>query len=734
MTSKINAVDLSAKLLATENISVRRARAKTASFDINSRVLTIPMWKDMSPTVEGMLIGHEVGHALYTTDEFMEPAKENSRIFGYLNVLEDVRIEKLMKRKYPGIRKTMNAGYKELNDQDFFGIKKEDPETLLLIDRINLYFKAGFNCGVKFTPEEMQFVRRAEKTETVDDVISLAKEVFEHSKEELEKRIREQMEQEPPEPEEYDEQDLDGLDEIDEDFDTPSMDETGMTDTDETQEGNGFEGDRKEGVSLGKAPQNKEEQVKELVDQNIESKTDRVFYSKLEELADESTDYLYYKLDMDYPYDPVVSYKTVLRETAETDVYALCSENKQRFDQFKIDASRVVNYLTKEFEMKKSAQLYKRSQTSKVGSLDMRKIWSYKLNDDLFKRVTTLPQGKNHGMIFLLDWSGSMDGVLQDTVKQVITLAMFCQRNQIPYRVFAFSSNYSMTSSNNIDSLSEQETAEIVSRFNKLRLKNQELKDGLLNNASSEFALLEFLSSKMTTVEFNIMCRRLYETQTFKWSKRNEYQTGGTPLNEALSYMIKYIPQFVSSSGVEKMTLITLTDGEGHGLYSKSRYSLEDYRIDTSSGYKKVKQKHFLQDEITKKTYSINRYGTFQTEALIRMIKDRFDIMVVGFYVCQNTRRELSNAIKCNLPGTDANYNVIEVMRKDFRDQGFFSMKNTGRDDLFIIPASSLRIDESEIAVTEKQTAKQIARQFAKIMSSKKTSRVLLNKFIGYVA
>lgn len=734
MTSKINAVDLSAKLLATENISVRRARAKTASFDINSRVLTIPMWKDMSPTVEGMLIGHEVGHALYTTEEFMEPAKENSRIFGYLNVLEDVRIEKLMKRKYPGIRKTMNEGYKELNEQDFFGVNKEDPATLLLIDRINLYFKAGFNCGVKFTPEEKQFVLRAEKTETVDDVISLAKEVYEFSREELEKRIREQMEQEPQEPEDYDDQDLDGLDDIDEDFDLPPVDDSDMTQTDETDQEGGFDGNERKGVSSGKDNRTKEEQLQDLVDENMESKTNKVFYSKLEELADESTDYFYYNLDMDYPYSPVVSYKTVLKETADTDEYALSADSRDNFEKFKTEASRVVNYLTKEFEMKKSAQLYKRSQTSKVGSLDMRKVWAYKLNDDLFKRVTTLPQGKNHGMVFLLDWSGSMDTVLQDTVKQVITLAMFCQRNQIPYRVFAFSSNYSLTA-NHFDNMSAEDMAAAITRYSKLREKRLTMSDTVLNNSSEEFALLEFLSSKMTTVEFNTMIRRLHETYKFKWSKQNEYQTGGTPLNEALAYMVKFIPEFVSSSGIEKMTLITLTDGEGHGLRGATRYSLEDYRIDTSNGYKKVKQKHFLQDEITKKSYMINRYGTFQTEAILRLIKDRFGINVVGFYVCQNSRRDLASAIKNNLPGTEVNtYHVIDVMRKDFRDNGFFSMKNTGRDDLFIIPSSSMKIDETEIAVTEKQTAKQIARQFAKIMSNKKTSRVLLNKFIGYVA
>lgn len=732
MTSKINAVDLSAKLLATENISVRRARAKTASFDIGSRVLTIPMWKDMSPTVEGMLIGHEVGHALYTTEEMIEPAKENSRIFGYLNVLEDVRIEKLMKRKYPGIRKTMNEGYKELNEQDFFGVKKEDPESLLLIDRINLYFKAGFACGVKFTAEEKKFVERAEKTETPQDVIALAKEVYEFSKEDLEKRIREQMMQEPEEPEFDGYDDLDGLDEIDEDFDSPMMDDSDMERTGETDEDNAFSNEEK-AASLGATKKTKEEQIQEAVEEQIQSKTDRVFYSKLEELADESTDYLYYKLDSDYAFDPVVSYKTILKETTSVDEY-FGADMRSDFEKFKTEATRVVNYLTKEFEMKKSAQLYKRSQTSKVGSLDMRKIWAYKLNDDLFKRVTTLPQGKNHGMVFLLDWSGSMDGVLHDTVKQVITLAMFCQRNQIPYRVFAFSSQYSMTATH-IEGMTDAEITESTIKYHKLRNKVLNMSDDILTNACTDFAMLEFMSSKMTNVEFNTMIRRLFDTYKFRWCKNNEYQTGGTPLNEALAYMVKYIPEFISASGVEKMTFITLTDGDGHGLHAKNRYSLEDYRIDTSKGYTKVKQKHFLQDDVTKKTYVITRNGNFQTEAILRMIKDRFGITVVGFYVCQNSRRDLAGALKSNLPGFNGNsYAMIDVMRKDFRDNGFFSMKNTGRDDLFIVPTSTMKIDDSEIAITEKQSAKQIARQFAKVMSGKKTSRVLLNKFVDYVA
>jgi len=152
---EMKATDLSARLLATENLSVVRARTRTASFDIKSRILTLPMWKEMTPEVEDMLVGHEVGHALYTTEEYIEPIRENRKLMGYMNIIEDVRIEKLIKRKYPGLRKRMNEGYKQLNERDFFGVKSiQDFSDLLLIDRINLYFKVGFQCGVKFTPEE----------------------------------------------------------------------------------------------------------------------------------------------------------------------------------------------------------------------------------------------------------------------------------------------------------------------------------------------------------------------------------------------------------------------------------------------------------------------------------------------------------------------------------------------------------------------------------------------------
>ena len=77
------------------------------------------------------------------------------------------------------------------------------------------------------------------------------------------------------------------------------------------------------------------------------------------------------------------------------------------FYKFKNNAKKEVSYLVKEFECKKSADAYARSSTARTGVLDTSKLHTYKYNEDLFKKVTVVPDGKNHGLIFILDWSGS---------------------------------------------------------------------------------------------------------------------------------------------------------------------------------------------------------------------------------------------------------------------------------------------------------------------------------------
>lgn len=730
---EMRANDLSAKLLATENLSVMRANARTASFDIKSRVLTLPMWKEMTPEVEDMLIGHEVGHALYTNDQYIEPIRENPKLMGYMNIVEDVRIEKLIKRKYPGLRKRMNEGYKQLNDRDFFGVKSvQDFSDLLLIDRINLYFKVGFQCGVKFTPEEKVFVNRAERTETVEEVIQLAQDIYAYAKEQAEQKKQQRLARgEDPEDEE---------DPITGDFD---IDMDGDWDQDEMDE---------QSDPFNQNGKNRENDEQADPEDDIEAKTDRVFQDKLSDLADNNTEYHYWKFDNNYFEDPVVGYKTILNATktpeqwqAEEEIqkydyntrYMTDEERKayyakmtSEFDNFKSESLRTVNYLVKEFEMKKSATAYKRAQTSKIGSLDMRKIYAYKLQDDLFKRVTTLPQGKNHGMIMLVDWSGSMDSVLRDTLKQVINLAMFCNRVQIPYRVFAFTTAYERSR----DDQTEEQRMDRYVREREFIKRQSEQVGNILSNARG-FHLLELFSNKMTTSEFNSMAKRVLDYR-FHWNAG--MGTSGTPLNEALVWVYNNIGDYIKKNNIEKMTFITLTDGEGGSLHNVTRggVTLDEHVSKVVDGqYKRVKQRHFIKDEQTQKTYEITRDSTKQTGTIIQMIKDRYNVSTVGFYICANHKSALRSAIHANIPDYNGDaYTLIDSWRKDFRENAFASVKNTGRDELFIIPQNSTKINEGELEVKADAKAAGIARSFGKYLNTKKTSRVLLNRFVALVA
>ena len=672
-----NATDLIAKLLANEDITVVQSNVETASFDIVNRVLTLPIWKEASNDLIGMLVGHEVGHALYTSKEYIENEfmdTEYARPFhGYLNVLEDVRIEKLMKRKYPGIRKTFNAGYKELNDKDFFGMSSLDRDTLLLIDKINLHFKVGYAAGMEFTKAEQDFVQRAERTETIQDVIALAKEIFDYSKEELEKKM-EEVEQNSQEP------GNDSGNDLDEEFGEETSE----------QYGDGFKG-------------------ADSLEEMLEAKTENTYQKRVGELADSKTKYVYYKPGK-FKYNPLVSYKDLMkycerrvedrRRIYGADKYSVTPQKLNKVQEMKDSSKPVVSYLIKEFEMKKAATAYKRTVISKTGQLDMRKIYAYTMKDDLFKRVSTVKNGKNHGMLFLLDWSGSMSGNIQQTLDQVINLAMFCRSAQIPFQVLAFSDNYR---------LEDQE---------KIR-KQSEDADRLHVNEYS-MALLEFFSSKQTSSEFNSAIT------FFKTIGPEVLPLNGTPLNSALNYMIEYVGQFKKQNNVEKLTFITLTDGQGETMdYNRERQE------------QGITYREFLLDEVTGKSYVFNRYDSeLYTRAFLEMIKERYDATTLGFYVTGSGYSSMMSALTAHYQQSElVNISLtIDRMKKEIKSKGYTSLKGTGRDELFIIPAQAKIENGSLDGVTAGSSTAAISKQFSKLLNKRKTSRVLLSKFIDYVA
>ena len=183
-----------ANLLATERLEVQYRKTQTASFDVKNRVLTIPIWKkDLSEPVTDLFVSHEVGHALYTPMSLLIKSKKLKINHSIVNVVEDARIEKLIKRKYNGLRQTYIRGYRELIANNFFGTKDKDINEYLLIDRLNIHFKSSHaSSNVKFTDEEMKYVEMMNKLETPEDVIKVSKLLQEYCNQEKEETGREQ--------------------------------------------------------------------------------------------------------------------------------------------------------------------------------------------------------------------------------------------------------------------------------------------------------------------------------------------------------------------------------------------------------------------------------------------------------------------------------------------------------------------------------------------------------------
>ena len=178
----LSAQEYLAKLLAKENLSVQHGNYQTASFDVENRVLRLPLWADKGKDVYDLLVGHEVGHALYTPADGWHDS--TTQIPGcprsYINVVEDIRIEKKIQAKYPGLVRCFKLGYKDLFDKDFFGTKDRVIESYSLVDRINVKAKLRDLIEVPFSSKEQPLVDMAFKVNTWEDVIEACKALYEY--------------------------------------------------------------------------------------------------------------------------------------------------------------------------------------------------------------------------------------------------------------------------------------------------------------------------------------------------------------------------------------------------------------------------------------------------------------------------------------------------------------------------------------------------------------------------
>jgi hypothetical protein len=737
-----------ARLLANENISVQQANFQTAFFDVESRTLGLPLWKQMSADMYDLLVGHEVGHALYSPTS-AEALKIEGVPFSYMNVIEDIRIEKAILAKYPGLVANFKRGYVEMVELDIFGTKDRDINEMFFMDRLNIKAKGRDAVDVRFSAEEMPYVKMAMAVETFEDVGNVAKAIVAWLGSKADPRdTSEPMVDgnsiaidfnDDNQSEESETNDSDSGDQGDES--TGEKSEDGKGESDEGQ------GEAKDGEGESKGGADEDENSEETDDDvagsgaggapGAEDDTDKPEENKKTatgkqgapgtspsvpaDLPEVETEFAQrqnmsslveggsktfvqgmtrqaFEL-LKNPYEVVIHGREEHMKSLEGHGYGeMFRLAAGGYDDFMGQTKQVVNMMAKEFEMRKAAFRSVRARTSTKGSLDVNKLHSYKYDDQLFKQVTTLADGKNHGMLMLVDYSGSMQNVMPSVIRQTIALVLFCKRVNIPFEVYGFTSREN-------EYVRSRSIAKASSRYVRFEYDN--------------LTLNQLFTNKMSKRDFDRALKTFYiQSQTIRYLPSLE-RLNGTPLNAALLASEFLIKDFMKSNPVHKMNLITLTDGESNSA-------------STVSGVDGYGSRDIVM-EVNKKRIDIRTTygdGAKTTAEILKAIKGN-NITATNFFICSrhNFRQEMYRTEKSEKDQKNAKDEMN-------RDGVWISNDVNGYDRRFMIIDSSDTMsgenDDFEIANTA--TASQIAKAFSKFSGSKRGNRVVTQKFTEIIA
>ena len=731
-----------AKLLATEDLIVESKKVETACFNVHTRVLTLPMWDKASNNVYDALVGHEVGHALFTPDSNW--FEEIDIPMGIVNVVEDARIEKMMKRKYAGLSKTFYSGYHELSDSDFFKIQGKNLNTFNFADRVNLYYKIGnYNDIPLKNDREKELLSMVGATETFEDVLDVSKLLHEYCKQEIED-MKKELEQKMEEEEQAQMfggsgSGLGGSSDENSDEEINNDTQYQVVDAEEEDDESDFEDQPSSNISISQIPAAELDAAIQKIeggeggieissatalDRSIQNlnKSDSV-QNEYFELPQVNTGHIIIDnahihkcIEIEWS-EQIKNKKThqYLESEYDPSKYVLESLNdaKKDFKDFKKSAQKEVNYLVKEFEMKKSASAYARAATSRTGVLDTTKLHTYKYNEDLFKKVTVLPDGKNHGLVFILDWSGSMNSVMLDTVKQLYNLIWFCRKIQVPFEVYAFTNCYP----------------------NPNTKTSYEVKEGVAQIDGS-FSLMNLLTHKVNTKTLESQMENIYLiAKALAWQYTNYYNIplgmglSGTPLNETLVCLHEILPQFKKDNQVEKVQCVILTDGEAHPLRFHHEFSHRwGEECEKYMGTSYIGENCILRDRKTGNTYAFDDNSFTMTDVLLQNLRDKFtDVNFIGFRILPP--REASYFAKRYVEYGDELEKIMKVWRKEKS----FAIKKSGYHVYFGLSASALDSDDT-FEVKEDATKTDIKKAFFKSLKGKKMNKKILSEFIEFVA
>ena len=361
---------------------------------------------------------------------------------------------------------------------------------------------------------------------------------------------------------------------------------------------------------------------------------------------------------------------------------------------------------------------------AKTGILNPNKLHSYKFNEDLFLRSEVITAGKNHGFLMYIDWSGSMHDQMANTIDQLMILALFCKKINVPFDAYAFSDVYG-----------ERDGSErYVSRMHKWE-KNVTGDLGI----NGSFRLLHLVSSTLSSSKFqNSMIQLMRLRHGFPTDGRcsqhraelpRKLRLGGTPLNETIISAIKQVPVFQKKHGVQIVNTVFLTDGQGH----PTRGTWDSDKEDFSGGGNHYSSKEIIVDPVTKIQYESDRSTHGTSVPFLKALKDRTSARVVGFYIAPcNTKKRFKQEITYS--GV-VNWSETDALWEKMKKESFIVVEDDlGYEQFYIVSSKSLRVQNEEVEIDSEMSKAKMKNTFIKQRRNKVGNKVLLGRFAEFVA
>jgi len=799
-----------AKLMATENLTVEHQKIQTARFDPQNRILYLPIWQNMTGALYDLLCGHEVGHALYTPAQgWHDAVVDESKGKGYksfLNVVEDARIEKKVKRKYPGLNKQFKDAYTELMKRDFFGLRNRDINTMAFIERLNIYTKSQYTMPVEFSAQEEILVKKVQSIETWEDVVRLTDEIYAYSKDEQYEMMLQDF-QSFDYSDEYGDSDYDtdfDMDNFGDDYDENSSVESksgknGENSDEEADKENDGDGNGEETDKQSKSKSESESDGSQGESVDGEETDGEGTYNRYKDSAPATRDMFNPKCETDEnyranevllldekckPYVYLTFPKPILKNVItpakrvqelltkhyqiEVSEFRLSNEKiKSWVNDFKTKNDRYIGLLAKEFEMRKAAKAFSKSKLSDTGDIDINKLASYRFDDNIFRKVMLTPKGKNHGLVLLLDKSGSMSNNMAGSIEQILVLAMFCRKVNIPFVVYGFGDS--------IEARYQDLGLTTYEQQHEYRKTNHDSFEKKINSLGINHVFLrEYINNKMTNAEFNealrnmIMLKKSFEGGRYQseCGRPESEHLSNTPLTQAIVATAEVMKNFKATNNLDMTSLVIVHDGDSD--YT-NYYNVErDY---TEQNGQTIKKMCYSSIDVynanvifrdTKNNFEVKLPAVRNRDAIMHITLEWFKKVtgakVFGFFLIPDSRPSwvrgtISHRYVMEDGKTYADkfeearrnperwqeQQAIEVsvkeLTKKFKTEKFLVSNTHGFNAFFLVAGGDdLKTENEEIEIEGKVTANKLKNAFMKMNKKKQINRVLVSKFIQGIA